>query len=232
MGKLIPISAKQSGLTVRAKNTKAEIILYGAIGSSWDDSSISAKQFSDEIKKLGEVTEISVRINSPGGDVFDGISIYNRLKQHKAKVIVYVDGMAASIASIIMMAGDEIIVGEGSQIMIHKPWTFAMGNASDLDATINRLDDVEEQMISIYSKRTGIARAELRDLLAKETWMSDEESVELKFADKKAEDITYRMAASADVPWVKKAPVSNTNSTIVKNKLNTLMKRIEGIQAR
>ena len=103
MGKLLQLNNKPFQIRVKKDSKKAEINLYATIGSSFWEDSISAKQFSDELKNIGDVEEITLRVNSPGGDVFDGLTIYNRLKQHKAKIIVYVDGMAASIASIIFL---------------------------------------------------------------------------------------------------------------------------------
>ena len=110
--KILNFKAKGKPLQIRSESaTKAEIIIYAPIGQSFWEESVSAKDFSDQLNKLEPtVNEISVRINSPGGDVFDGIAIYNRLKQHKAKKIIYIDGLAASIASIIALAGDEIII--------------------------------------------------------------------------------------------------------------------------
>src|SRR5690606_2669129 len=147
-----------------ASSIEAEIIIYAGIGQDfWGDGSmVSAKNFSDELKKISDgVKTLNIRLNSPGGDVFDGIAIYNRivdwkLKKKDRKVNVYIDGCAASIASIIALAGDDVQMGEGALYMIHLPWTFAWGNRMDLDNTINRLMDVEEQMLNIYSKKSGM----------------------------------------------------------------------------
>jgi len=215
MAKLLDFKMKARTLQISNKSvTKAEIVMYGPIGSSFWEESISAKQVSDILKDLPDtVNEISLRINSPGGDVFEGITIYNRLKQHKAKVICHIDGMAASIASIIILAADEIIIGEGAQVMIHKPWTFAGGNANDLEAIVNRLDDVENQLIGIYMKRTGISRSDLIDMLSKETWFDADQAIENKFADKKSEEEAIPIAASLleGCVWMKKKPL-NANS--------------------
>ena len=189
--------------------TKAEIILYAGIGQDWwgDGSMISAKQFSDELKKLDDtVNEITVRINSPGGDVFDGITIYNRLKQHKAKVVVHIDGLAASIASIIALAGDEVHIGEGALYMVHLPWTFAMGNRMDLDNTVSRLLDVEEQMIGIYAKKTGLGRSEIKALLEAESWLNADEAVEKGFVDSKVEETMPIAASAIDARWINRKP--------------------------
>lgn len=197
--------------------TEAEIIIYAGIGQSWwgEDTMISAKQFSDELKKIPEtVNTLNVRINSPGGDVFDGIAIYNRLKQHKAKKVIYIDGLAASIASIIALAGDEIKMGEGALYMIHLPWTFAVGDRTDLDNTVSRLMDIEEQMLGIYSRKTKMDKSELRPLLEAETWMSADEALEKGFVNEKLED-TVAIAASAikNSQWIAKKPVKFFSDT-------------------
>ena len=125
---------------IKAKSqTVAEIVVYGVIGQDFWGDGISAKSFSDQLNNLPKtVNQIDVRLNSGGGDVFDGVSIYNRLKQHKAKVTVYIDGLAASIASVIALAGDEVVMGEGALMMIHKPWTWAMGDSAALEEVIDR----------------------------------------------------------------------------------------------
>lgn len=211
--------------------TESEIIIYAQIGSGWwgDEGFISAKQFSDELKKIPDtVNTINVRINSPGGDVFDGMAIYNRLKQHKAKKIVYIDGLAASIASIIALAGDEIKIGEGALYMVHLPWTFAMGDRQDLDNTINRLMDIEEQMVNIYAKKTKLDKSEVRAMLEEETWLDADEAIEKGFVTEKMED-TVAIAASAikNSKWFSKKPekfFSDTEAT--QAKIETLKSKI------
>lgn len=219
-----------------AKSGVAEIVIYGAIGNDpWDDTAVSAKQFSDELAKLPEnVKEIHLRINSGGGDVFEGVTIYERLKQHKAKVIVYVDGLAASIASIIAMAGDEIVIGEGAYMMIHRPWTMAWGNTSDFERTISLLDKLEDSMISIYSKKTGLSRAELTKMISEDFWMDATESVELKFAHRKTEaPEALHVAASILAKCnYRNKPVISAENKAVKNKLKELKAEIQNFQTR
>lgn len=224
------INAK-SPLRINNKSaTEAEIVIYAAIGQDfWGDGSmISAKQFSDELKKIPDtVNTINVRINSPGGDVFDGIAIYNRLKQHKAKKVVYIDGLAASIASIIALAGDEIKIGEGALFMVHLPWTFSYGNRMELDNTINRLMDIEEQMISIYSKKSSLGRAEIRALLESETWMNAEEAIENGFADSQVEETAPIAASAIKSRWIAKKPENYFSETKATNeKISDLKKKV------
>jgi ATP-dependent Clp protease protease subunit len=205
----------------------AEILIYGAIGvSMWEDS-VSAKQFSDELSKLdSKIKNITLRINSPGGCVFQGYAIANRIKQHSAKFTIYIDGLAASIASIIAIAGDEVVIGEGAQMMIHSAWTVAMGNARDLEKVIDRLGEIDEQLISLYVKKTGKSRAEIRDMVEKETWLNADEAVEMGFADRKFEESQPIAASVLDkATWINRVPKNlKTRDQQVKNKIEEFLK--------
>lgn len=227
--KILDFKAKGKPFQIRNESaTKAEIIIYADIGKSFWGDSFSAKDFSDALAKLEPtVNELTVRINSGGGDVFEGIAIYNRLKQHKAKKTVYIDGLAASIASIIALAGDEVIIGEGALYMIHLPLTFTWGNRMDLDNTINRLLDVEEQLLGIYSKKTGMDKVELRAMLEEETWMDADQAIEKGFVDKKAEDSLPIAASAFDKQWINKKPKTFKSETKVINQVvSELSKKI------
>jgi len=180
------------GYSIQAKgNKKAEITIYQEIGGYWDG--VSAKQFAEELKALGDIDEINLRMNSPGGEVFEGITIYNVLKQHKARVIVDIDGLAASIASVIVMAGDEIRMADNALMMIHDAWGFAMGTADDMRKTANTMDKVNGTIISTYAKRTSREEAEIVDMMHAETWMTAKEAKENGFID----EITDAMEMAA-----------------------------------
>lgn len=239
MGNLIKLSDRKGfSINLKERQKEAEIVIYSAIGESFWEDTISAQSFHQEIKSLPDSVEtINLRINSPGGDVFDGITIYNRLKQHKAKVVAYVDGMAASIASVIMLAADEIYIGEGAQVMIHKPWTMAVGDARDLEETIDRLDDVEEQILGIYLRNTKekTTRSELRAMMAKTTWMDADESIEFGFATGKIESgEAVKIAACNDqnLPWMGTAPKDVVNKTYVKKQIGNFKKEVDKFLAR
>jgi ATP-dependent Clp protease, protease subunit len=207
--------------------TSAEIVIYQAIGQDWFGEGLTAKTVKAELDKLPKsIKNLSVRINSPGGDVFDGISIFNLLKSHSAKKTVYVDGLAASIASIIMLAGDEIILGEGSLVMIHKPMTMAFGNSDELEKSIQRLDDVEEQLVSIYARKTKLDRAEIRSMLREETWLDADQAIAKGFADKSVATDMPIAAAFDKTPWIKNKPEQRV-SLQVKNHAEELKKEIE-----
>jgi len=237
--KILNLAGSKAGSPLKISNktaTEAEIVIYAGIGQDfWGDGSmISAKNFSDELKKIPEtVNTLHIRMNSPGGDVFDGIAIYNRLKQHKAKKIVYIDGLAASIASIIALAGDEVVMGEGALFMIHLPWTMAWGNRMEIENTVGRLMDVEEQMIGIYSKRTRMERSEIRSLLEAETWMSAEEAIEKGFVDSQAEETMPIAASAIDSRWINKKPKAYFSETkAAQEKISELKKKVEARLAR
>ncbi|MCZ8520135.1 MULTISPECIES: head maturation protease, ClpP-related [Paenibacillus] len=168
----------------KTKSNSGKLILHGAISdSSWWDDEVTPKQFANDLAGLGEVSEINVHINSKGGDVFAGLTIYQMLKQHAAKVTVHVDGLAASIASIIAMAGDRIVMPKGAMMMIHNPWTSVWGaDANGLRNTANVLDKIRDSLVEVYSARTGKTSEELIALMDAETWMTSSEAVSLGFA--------------------------------------------------
>ncbi|MCP8858926.1 Clp protease ClpP [Latilactobacillus curvatus] len=170
----------------QTSQTEANINIDGEISTyKWDESDTTGASFRDDLKALGDVDVINLHINSPGGSVFEGISIFNQLKQNKATINVYVDGLAASIASVIAMAGDTIFVPENAMLMIHNPWTVGVGNASELRKQADDLDRIAESSVTTYlAKSNGkITEEKLRQLLDEETWLSASEAVEYGLAD-------------------------------------------------
>jgi ATP-dependent Clp protease, protease subunit len=143
-------------------------------------------------------------MNSPGGDVFDGLAIYNTLKRHPANVIVDVDGMALSIASIIAMAGNEIRMAKNAMMMIHDPWTISMGTADDFREQADLMDTVKGNLVTTYADRTGVPESEVSDLMSAETWMTAEQAVKAGFADAVTDELD--IAASFDVKRYRNAP--------------------------
>ena len=161
-----------------------EILLYGDISdSSWYGDEITPKAFKDELDALGDVNEINIFINSGGGDVFAGVAIYNMLKRHPAKKTVYIDGLAASIASVIAMAGDKIIMPRNAMLMIHNAWTVAMGNKSDLRKMADELENVDSMLRSVYVSRTGLDAEQIDTFMNDETWFTAESAFENSFID-------------------------------------------------
>ena len=178
----------------------ASIYIYEEIGKNWlDNSGVTAKSFINDLKDLGSIDVIELHINSPGGAVFDGVAVYNVLCSHPATVKVTVDGMAASIASVIAMAGDTITMNQGSMMMVHSPAQLLVGRyrAEDLKQYSEGLERIEESITGIYQARTGLSRFELSRMLAKETYLTADEAVELGFADKVGEEM--KIAASLNM---------------------------------
>lgn len=172
-----------------AKDNVGELYLYGYISStSWWDDEITPKQFKQDLDALGDVSEIKVFINSGGGDVFAGQAIHSMLKRHKAKISVYVDGLAASIASVIAMAGDTVYMPRNAMMMVHKAWTVGIGNADELRKLADDLDKIGESIIAAYQDKTGLEKDRIDALLGAETWMTAEDAVEMGFADEIEEE--------------------------------------------
>jgi len=164
---------------IEAKGKEATVYIYDEI-SWWG---VDAAEF---VKNLADVDAdtIHLRINSPGGSVFDGMSIYNCLKQHKAKVITHIDGLAASISSVIALAGDEVVMGEGSFFMIHSPWSMIAGDSEDLRKEADLLDKVAGTISEIYQNKSGKDADEIDEMMRAETWLTGAEALENKFIDR------------------------------------------------
>lgn len=168
---------------VHNEETKtSEITIYGVIGTSWWNESFSA---SDMDKALNEASghDIKIHLNSPGGDAFMGIAIYNRLKRHDGKVTIYVDGWACSAASVIAMAADELIMGLGSMMMIHEASNIVWGTKAEMRKEADVLEELEEGMIDIYMTKANVDRDEIRKKVDAETWFSARKAVEIGFAN-------------------------------------------------
>lgn len=143
---------------------RSKINIYGDIGSSWWANSVSASAFVKDLDDL-DADEIDLHLNSRGGDAFDGITIYNALRANRAKVTVYVDGLAASAASVIAMAGDEIVMGKGAEMMIHDASGLSFGNAADMAKMGSILDKLSDSIADIYAETAGGTSAEWRDAM-------------------------------------------------------------------
>ena len=149
---------------------------------SWFDDDITPKKFKAEL--LSDSGDISVWLNSPGGDVFAASQIYTMLKEYAGKVSVRIDGLAASAASVIAMAGDEIIMSPVAMMMIHNPATVIFGEAADLQSGIKMLSEVKESIINAYEQKTNLPRNKISNMMDAETWFSAQKAVELGFVDK------------------------------------------------
>lgn len=187
-----------------AKNSissAGELLLYGEIGSWWDD--LDALGVVRQLEALNK-DQIVVRIHSGGGLILEGLAIYNRLKESAAKVTVHIDGLAASMASVVAMAGDKVIMPENAWMMVHKPWVYTDGNADQLRKTADTLDGFEGSLIGIYAAKSGRSEEEIATLLADETWINAAQALELGFIDEISSPV--KAAASIDLSTFNKVP--------------------------
>lgn len=170
-----------------------EIIIYDEIGAF----GITAQEFIADLKALGAVDRLRVRLNSPGGEVLQGLAIYNALRFHNAAIEVAIDGIAASMASVIAMAGDEVSIADNAFMMIHDPSGLVLGTSSDMRELADILDKMKESLISAYAEKTGLERGQIAALMAAETWFAAVEALELGFVDRIAEPV--KMVARFDL---------------------------------
>lgn len=177
-------------LNVTAKS--ADLFIYDVVGFDGNDATTVVKQIADLA-----VEQINVRINSPGGLVFDGFAIYNALNAHAAKIVVQIDGLAASIASVIAMAGDEINIAENAMMMIHLPSVFMGGTSEDLRKQADVLDQLTKTITDLYVARTGLKENEIVDMMKNETWLNATDAHAKGFATA----ITGKLKAAACAEW-------------------------------
>lgn len=189
---------------IKNKGDRAEIWIYEQIGEDfWTGGGVTAKNFQKELSAI-KATQIDLHINSPGGEVFDGITIYNLIKQHPANVTTYIDGLAASIASVIALAGDKVIMAENALYMVHNPWGFAMGDASEMRKTADLLDKVAGSLVTAYTTKTGQTDEQIQAMLDAETWMTAQEAKDAGFIDQISEQMDLAACAKF-VPVMQRA---------------------------
>lgn len=161
----------------------ADIDIYGDITSwAWCEGDVSAATLSRQLEELADVSQINVHINSYGGEVAEGLAIYNALRRHSAKIVTTCDGMACSIASVIFMAGDERVMSSASLLMIHNAWSWAEGNADELRKQADDLDIITSASKAAYLSRINIDEEELSALMDAETWITPEDAISKGFA--------------------------------------------------
>lgn len=175
---------KRNYFSLEKANQTATINIYGDITSwAWEElGEVSAVNLSKQLEALGDVDKIDVYINSYGGEVAEGLAIYNALKRHKAKVTTYCDGFACSIASVIFMAGDERVMNESSLLMIHNAWTYAMGNSEELRKQADDLEKITQASVEAYKSHSSLTEKEIKKLMDAETWILPTEALEYGFA--------------------------------------------------
>lgn len=186
---------------IKASATGADIYIYGDIEDfKWINEDVTAADIAEEIKALGDVDQLNIYINSYGGSVFAGQAIYSILKRHQARKNVYIDGIAASIASVIAMAGDAIYMPKNAMMMVHNAWTFTAGNADQLRKVADDLDKINTSIVAAYMDKVSVTEDKLKELLDAETWLTADECLEMGFCDEILQE--SRVAASISPEWV------------------------------
>jgi ATP-dependent Clp protease protease subunit len=211
----------------KANGKRGEIYIYESIGEGWFGG-ITAKSFSEMMREIGNVSALDIYINSPGGSVFDGIAIYNQIRRFNGERIVHVDGIAASIASVIAMAGDEIHIAGNGMMMIHDPWSVAFGTAEEMRKMADSLDKVRGTILDTYVACTEGDRDKISEWMEAETWMTADECVERGFATKKTEDKTVKaefptLAKFRNTPDPLRREATAANSLIARVNLRAAM---------
>jgi len=203
---------------INNKNSdESEIMIFEEIGS-YLNKGVSAKQFVQDLKSL-ESSQITLLINSPGGDVFEGNTIYNALRSHKARIKVKIMGVAASIASVIAVAGDNVEMPKNAMMMIHDPWSWAIGDAEAMEKRAELLRKIKAGIITAYQSKTGQKAALLSNLMSKETWLTAQEAFDYGFAD----TITSPVQAQANfktLSYYKNVPEQLRNNATLQNSNN------------
>lgn len=183
------------------ENDIATVWIYDALGWPF----ISADEFAKDLDKIKADT-ILCRINSPGGNVFDGLAVMNSLKNHSAKVITRIEGLAASIASVVALAGDEVQINSGAMLMIHDPWIMTVGNEKELRHTADVLSQIGGNLRDIYCKKTGIDEAEIESLMASESWFTASECKQRGFVDTVLDGSAEAISNKFDLSMFTNAP--------------------------
>lgn len=186
MNKMKPTNYKPF-FKAQVQGDTLEMLVYDSIGQTWDGSGVTAKGIKQQIDDAGKFKNISLRINSPGGDVFEGVAICNLLRSLRTPINVSIDGVAASSASIIAMAGDTITMGSNSIIMIHNAWTMCMGEAKDMRKMADTLDIITNSIAQTYVDRTGKPMAEVKEMMNAETWLNATDAIANGFATQLSE---------------------------------------------
>lgn len=198
---LAPKALERWNPSIKASSTDDNsITIYDPIGFDWwTGEGVTAKRISAALRSIGD-SDVTVKINSPGGDVFEGLAIYNLLREHKGKVTVQILGLAASAASFIAMAADEIQIARAGFLMIHNSWTMAAGDRNDIREVADFLEQIDGTLADIYAVRTGDPIQAMRKLMDVETWMGGAAAIDAGFADSLLASDAAVEDASASAP--------------------------------
>lgn len=203
----------------------AELYIYEPI-DNW--LGLGAKAFTSQLAAMAEAKELQIRINSDGGDVFDGIAMYNAIKRFPKKKTVFIDALAASIASVVAMAGDEIHIANNAMMMIHDPWSGVIGTADDMRSRAALLDQAATTIRQIYAERTKMPMDQVAELMAAETWMNAPDAVQYGFADYEIEPAKMAAKVRYDLSKFKCPPTDLVNRMIgVRPNLDAVLRKAE-----
>lgn len=218
------------GLNAAVDEEENTISVYDPIGDFFFGEGVTVKRIDAALRRIGSINDVTVYVNSPGGDVFEGLAIYNRLREHKGIVTVKVLGMAASAASFIAMAGDEIQIGRAAFLMVHNIWGAVIGNRHDLREIADWLEPFDKTLADIYSARTGIDAEEVSKLLDEETWIGGAAAVENGWADRllDADEIKEDDYENKPSAALKKLDVALAKSGMSRNERRTLLRAAKG----
>ena len=210
-------------------DTSADLYFYGDIVSSWWGAWEDADQYPEKVKNFldeAKGKDLNIYVNSGGGSVFAGMAIYNMIKRHQGNKTVYIDGLAGSIASVIALAGDKVVIPSNAYMMIHKPWTYTYGNSNELREQANVLDTIEEGIMNVYKDnlKDGVDIEEVRELVNAETWLTGEDA--LKYFNIELSETIDVVACASDF-YDKYNKVPNTISNKLKNKESSKDKEIK-----
>lgn len=231
-------SARKFEVVAKADSTDVEIFLYDHIVSSEEEAEwwggVAPESFVKAVYGVEQGATIHLRINSPGGSVFAARAMEQALRDHKGKVIVHIDGLAASAATFIAMAGDEVIPAKGAMFMIHKAWTGMWGNASDLRKEADLLDKIDGTLAETYASKTGKSVEQVAAWMADETWFTAAEMLEHGFAtsiaetEAKAKASAWNLSAYAKAPKPPEAPkpAPEPDNTITEDQQARLAQRL------
>ena len=218
---------------MQRRGDNAEILIYETIGEDfW--GGVSSKTFYKDLQALGAVKTLNIRINSEGGNLFEGVAMYNQIRGADAeRRVVMIDALAASAASLIAMAGDEIQIAKNAWVMIHNPMGIAMGDYRDFEEQAVLLRQLRDSVADTYAGRTDVTAGEASEMMDEETWLDSERSVELGFADSEVEQLA--VAANLDLtrwPYAPQALKRRANPDVIPAKLASMSRRVDTILKR
>ncbi|WP_415409773.1 head maturation protease, ClpP-related [Staphylococcus agnetis] len=197
------------------KDDKVVLTLSGPVAqtSIFADETINSRDIAEALDDVDK--DVLIRLNSPGGDAFQGIEIYNYLKSHSSHITVEITALAASAASIIAMAADELVMSKGASLMIHEAATIAIGNKADVKKTLNALETLDASIVEVYKDKTGLDEKEIEQLMTGETWFTAKDAVDKGFADKLKDTVETPKETQEDVE-------NNSEMMAIKNEIEGL----------